>query len=302
MALFMRESGTSDRLDYFNARYFSPAQGSFTSPDPGSAGANPLDPQSWNGYAYVGNRPLMYTDPSGQFLEATAVGSSVGGPIGAGIGAAIDIGLALFGIFGGGGGSPPDWSGTASPPSSVQTTTSFDSGLGDEVGGIGALLGLGFQASGPTPPPGYQACPPVRFVITGVGPRPQAPGDGAFTGRPPGVGQVAIEPRNFGIPYDTQAEREAAQRRAVASVVRRIRIYPNFGTNTAPLPRGTRQTPRGLPSRGPYSPVDTINPRPSGNQIDLYRYGTMRNGRASTKITMPTIFIPINNVGVRCPQ
>ncbi|MGH9436537.1 MAG: RHS repeat-associated core domain-containing protein [Terriglobia bacterium] len=52
-------------MDYFHARYYGSAFGRFTSPDPANAGANPLDPQSWNAYAYVGNDPLTVTDPSG---------------------------------------------------------------------------------------------------------------------------------------------------------------------------------------------------------------------------------------------
>jgi RHS repeat-associated protein len=59
-------------LDYFNARYYSAAQGRFTSPDPGNAGANVADPQTWNGYAYVNNSPLNYTDPTGEFAIAAA--------------------------------------------------------------------------------------------------------------------------------------------------------------------------------------------------------------------------------------
>ena len=40
-------------IDFFNARYFSGAQGRFQSVDPGNAGASPGDPQTWNMYAYV---------------------------------------------------------------------------------------------------------------------------------------------------------------------------------------------------------------------------------------------------------
>ena len=57
---------TETGLDYFNARYYSPAQGRFVSPDPGNAGANPGDPATWNGYAYVGGNPVNVTDPSGE--------------------------------------------------------------------------------------------------------------------------------------------------------------------------------------------------------------------------------------------
>ena len=52
-------------LDYFHARYLSSSLGRFTSPDPGNAGANPYDPQSWNGYSYARNNPLALVDPSG---------------------------------------------------------------------------------------------------------------------------------------------------------------------------------------------------------------------------------------------
>jgi RHS repeat-associated protein len=50
-------------LDYMHARYCSSAQGRFTSPDTmlGSIGS----PQSLNRYAYVGNNPLTYADPTG---------------------------------------------------------------------------------------------------------------------------------------------------------------------------------------------------------------------------------------------
>jgi len=41
-------------------------QGRWISPDPaGLAAVNPADPQSWNRYSYVGNRPLNAVDPLG---------------------------------------------------------------------------------------------------------------------------------------------------------------------------------------------------------------------------------------------
>jgi RHS repeat-associated protein len=56
-------------LDFFHARYFQGAQGRFASPDPGNAGSDRRDPQSWNGYAYVRNRALVSTDPDGRMLQ-----------------------------------------------------------------------------------------------------------------------------------------------------------------------------------------------------------------------------------------
>jgi RHS repeat-associated protein len=56
------ESGNGN----FGARYYGNNFGRFLSPDPDSAGAEQSDPQSWNGYAYVGNNPATLTDPNGQ--------------------------------------------------------------------------------------------------------------------------------------------------------------------------------------------------------------------------------------------
>ncbi len=73
-------------LDWMRARYYSSSQGRFQSVDPANAGASVGDPQSWNGYAYVGNNPLNYRDPSGTILEATTIGAATGNPIGVAVG------------------------------------------------------------------------------------------------------------------------------------------------------------------------------------------------------------------------
>jgi RHS repeat-associated protein len=58
-------SAMGDGLDYFGARYFSAAQGRFTSPDKPFADQHPEDPQSWNLYSYVTNNPLRFIDRNG---------------------------------------------------------------------------------------------------------------------------------------------------------------------------------------------------------------------------------------------
>jgi RHS repeat-associated protein len=78
-----KERDAETGLDYFLARYYSPAQGRFTSPDEWAGGivdpftgqqvgqpgplpyADISDPQTLNKYVYVRNSPLRYTDPDG---------------------------------------------------------------------------------------------------------------------------------------------------------------------------------------------------------------------------------------------
>ena len=65
-----KERDVETGLDYFGARYFSAAQGRFTTPD-WSARPQPVpyadlsDPQTLNLYGYVRNNPLSAPDPDG---------------------------------------------------------------------------------------------------------------------------------------------------------------------------------------------------------------------------------------------
>jgi RHS repeat-associated protein len=60
-----KERDTESGNDYFGARYYTSSMGRMMSPDPGNAGADPSDPQSWNMYSYALNNPLIITDPTG---------------------------------------------------------------------------------------------------------------------------------------------------------------------------------------------------------------------------------------------
>lgn len=77
-----KERDSETGLDYFGARYFSGAQGRFTSPDEPLIDQDPTDPQSWNLYSYVRNNPLRLTDPTGQACIVRDDGSEYddGGP------------------------------------------------------------------------------------------------------------------------------------------------------------------------------------------------------------------------------
>ena len=77
--------GAGGLYDFLN-REHTPVQGRWLSPDPAGRGAvNPADPQTWNRYAYVGNRPLNSIDALGLwtlpcFLGGCGGGGGGGGP------------------------------------------------------------------------------------------------------------------------------------------------------------------------------------------------------------------------------
>jgi len=68
-----KERDNESGLDYFGARYYSSAQGRFTSPDAFWKDSHVADPQSWNKYAYARNNPLKYFDPTGEKATVTIV-------------------------------------------------------------------------------------------------------------------------------------------------------------------------------------------------------------------------------------
>ncbi len=61
-----KERDTESNLDYFRARYYSGAQGRFTSPDLPLSDQYPEEPQSWNLYSYVRNNPVRFRDQTGR--------------------------------------------------------------------------------------------------------------------------------------------------------------------------------------------------------------------------------------------
>lgn len=58
-------------LDHMHARSYLPAVGRFLSVDP--VLGEPAEPQSWNRYAYVRSSPVMFTDPTGEFIDVSGL-------------------------------------------------------------------------------------------------------------------------------------------------------------------------------------------------------------------------------------
>jgi RHS repeat-associated protein len=107
-----KERDQETGLDYFLARYYSGAQGRFTSPDPMNATLlHVINPQRWNMYAYAVNNPLAYVDPDGK--DAVVVNFSKLA-VGLGHWGIISVnrdGSATFAEFGPRGGSKPFYPG-----------------------------------------------------------------------------------------------------------------------------------------------------------------------------------------------
>src|SRR6266508_3104186 len=70
-----KERDTESALDYFGARYYSSAQGRFTSPDEPLIDQYETDPQSWNLYAYTRNNPLRFVDHYGRACRVNSQGN-----------------------------------------------------------------------------------------------------------------------------------------------------------------------------------------------------------------------------------
>ncbi|MCZ2076118.1 MAG: RHS repeat-associated core domain-containing protein, partial [Bryobacterales bacterium] len=66
-----KERDEETGLDYFGARYYSGAQGRFTSVDPSMLSTVLSNPQTWNRYTYALNNPLRYVDPNGELWVAS---------------------------------------------------------------------------------------------------------------------------------------------------------------------------------------------------------------------------------------
>jgi len=63
-----KERDAESGLDNFGARYDSSSMGRFMTPD-STAYVKPINPQSWNLYAYARNNPLLYVDPTGNTVS-----------------------------------------------------------------------------------------------------------------------------------------------------------------------------------------------------------------------------------------
>jgi RHS repeat-associated protein len=152
-----QERDAETDLDYFHARYYSASVGRFLSADPGNAGADLANPQTWNGYAYAGNNPLVMIDPSGMgfwsslfkdILDVGIIAADVFtlgasapettpilvGNIAGAIGGAVKLGIDVAGQAGGGrGGSASPLNETLGMPAGTTLRSPLAIGMPDPL-------------------------------------------------------------------------------------------------------------------------------------------------------------------------
>ena len=282
-------------LEYALARYYDPRTATFCSADP--VEGNPSDPESWNRYIYARDNPINLTDPSGQFWLWHAL--ELIGMIAADVFSGGITQLAFEGI------SPlayPDLIATLGMYSETGKMVSDDINQAKQQGRQGQLpppLRLPHQ-------PQRINCGSWSFNATIVGPLPQAPGNGALSGKPPQVGNVAINPGDFGEGnyYDlaSQASTNPANKagyRAYKKLLGEQADLKNAQIEITP----TSKLPEGIPSQGPYSGTDVydqLHAKP--NTVDVYRSSTMKQAKKLGRfpVTGNVSLIPHGNV--KCPK
>ena len=153
------ERDYESQLDFLQARYLASMQGRFLSPDPGNAGAQPQDPQTWNAYAYVGNNPLVRTDPNGDcfFCILEEIGGGVLDAIGIATGnpELVTIGLHIAAM-----------GGASSAAIGIGNEIDGNGGCGGPLGNCG---GLGDDPWSEASPVGPDIQDPGRFIMPAFG-------------------------------------------------------------------------------------------------------------------------------------
>jgi RHS repeat-associated protein len=254
-------------------RRYNRWQSRFDQPDPYEGSYSLTNPQSFNRYAYTQGDPANFVDPTGLDGEFTCKQGDPTCAVGS-----VTIPFNWDDM----GGYLPDWS----------------SGSGRNFGfafmiPLIPLLPEPRNTSHLPPQNKATICPPVEFKVTGIAPG-QAPGKTAISQQERADipdGGVAIKPGNFGVKGINGNNR---------SVFLNMRFIVDWSTAK---PAGA---PRGIPTEGPFQPVDNIGPasvrNSPGNMIDVYNYASNKDALASTRTVMVTTSIPVNSVGVTCPN
>lgn len=250
-----KERDSETGLDFFGERYFSSAQGRFTSADKPFADQNTSDPQSWNLYSYVRNNPLKLVDVQGgqaaqaiqQQLQQTYDATPPGGiKLAVGVTLAVatiavvapDAGQAIGDFVR----SLPDSSGSVSTGAAPSLDTMIKGGLSSIFTFPGQAAGVDsspFQArtNGPSDAD-FVVSPGGTAVPVGQGRLEQGFKDAGFPSRP------NTQTKEGGTVYDIPTQ---------AGTNMPVRVMPGSATNGPRVVMGTNDSPR---------TADGVRPKP----------------------------------------
>src|SRR5579885_846944 len=152
-------------------------------------------------------------------------------------------------------------------------------------------------------------CGSWNISITVPGGR-QAQHRGALSHKPVNIGEVAIDPTDFGYDdyYDVAGQINPAKGSPNSpeyphsqDAMKQVGQWQTELKNAHITINPTSQLPKGMPSNGPYTATDVISP-PHDNGVDVYRAPTKRAGRQLGRIpaTANVSFDPSGKV--HCPN
>ena len=141
----------------------------------------------------------------------------------------------------------------------------------------------------------------------------EAPGKTAFTQKIPQVGEVAIDPRDFGYGdyYDLAKQINPGKgnpdtpeypnsQSSLKKIGTEQQGLKNANITIAVTPSDPKGFPSGIPSTGPYSATDAISP-PQPNVVDVYRTKTIAQADQLGRIRARGVVSFDPSGRVRCP-
>jgi RHS repeat-associated protein len=137
-----KERDAESGNDYFGARYYASSMGRWLSPDPAMESEILENPQTWNRYSYVYNRPLYGTDPDGRCPPC--VGAIIGGVVGGAVGGLAEGGFSAVSQYVQNG--SVNWNEVGAEAAGGAVSGAITGGITGGTGGLSLFVDAGVSA------------------------------------------------------------------------------------------------------------------------------------------------------------